>query len=174
MDTGPREVRLEPWSAFWVRSFEDEARRLKRVFAGPDVRVEHIGSTAVPGLPAKPIIDVLVGVHALTEAESRIEAMEEIGYEYVPAYESEIPERRYFRKPRTRPRSHHVHCVVRGGPLWSRHLAFRDHLRTHPETASAYGTLKQELAARHGADRAAYLAGKEPFIRQVLEEVGAA
>lgn len=172
MDAGSGSVRLESWTGRWLLSFTEEARRLEGAFADIDASIEHIGSTSVRGLVAKPIIDVLVGVTELSDVEARVGAMESIGYEYVAAYESEIPDRRYFRRPRTRPRSFHVHCVERGGRLWSRHLAFRDHLRAHPAAAAEYGALKQELARRHADDRAAYQSGKVSFIEGVLTAAG--
>ena len=121
---------------------------LGAVFAGSEAVVERVGSTAVPGLGAKPVIDVMVGVSQLAEAEGRIGALEGAGYEYVQKYEIELPERRYFRKPRLGPSAYHLHCVVKGSSFWVRHLAFRDYLRAHPESAAAYCELKRELAVR--------------------------
>jgi GrpB-like predicted nucleotidyltransferase (UPF0157 family) len=150
--------------------FAEERTRLASVFDHPEERIEHVGSTAVVGLPAKPIIDIMVGVVMLIDAEARIEALEAIGYQYVPEYETELPERRYFRRPHQRPRTFHLHCVVRDEPFWTRHLAFRDHLRGHADAAGAYGRLKRDLARRHPFDRLAYMEGKAPFIRRVLDE----
>jgi GrpB-like predicted nucleotidyltransferase (UPF0157 family) len=172
VEAGSGAVRLESWTGRWLLSFTEEARRLDGAFADVGASIEHIGSTSVRGLVAKPIIDVLVGVTDLSDVEVRVGAMEAIGYEYVAAYESEIPDRRYFRRPRARPRTFHVHCVERAGRLWSRHLAFRDHLRAHPTSAAEYGALKQELAGRHSGDRAAYQAGKASFIEGVLTAEG--
>lgn len=166
-------IRLAPYTEAWARAFETEAERLRAVFGTARAEVRHIGSTSVPGLVAKPIIDVLVGLSRLEEAEARIQDMEALGYQYVPEYEAELPDRRYFRRPRTRPRAYHVHCVVEGGWLWRRHLAFRDHLRAHPSDALRYGRLKRALAGRCGADRGAYLEGKAPFIAEVLKRAGA-
>jgi GrpB-like predicted nucleotidyltransferase (UPF0157 family) len=140
--------------------FAEERTRLASVFDHPEERIEHVGSTAVVGLPAKPIIDIMVGVVMLIDAEARIEA----------EYETELPERRYFRRPHQRPRTFHLHCVVRGEPFWTRHVAFRDHLRGHADAAGAYGRLKRDLARRHPFDRLAYMEGKAPFIRRVLDE----
>jgi len=164
-------LRVVPWSADWARMFEVERGRLATVFDRPGEVVEHIGSTAVEGLAAKPIIDIVVGVETLADAEARIPVLESLGYEYVPGYESELPDRRYFRRPRTRPRTYHLHCLERGGVRWAQHLAFRDYLRAHPERAEEYQTLKQRLAARHVSDPTAYLDGKAPFIRGILEEL---
>ena len=139
---------------------------LAAVFVGADVAIEHVGSTAVPNLGSKPVIDVMVGVRTLDEVEVRIPQLESAGYEYVPEYEKQLPERRYFRKPRFGAREFHVHCVVKGSVFWIRHLAFRDYLRAHPETASAYYDLKRDLAARLTKEQ--YTDAKSSFIEGVL------
>lgn len=157
---------IVPYDADWPRRFNEERRALTAVFAGTKAVIEHVGSTAVPGLGAKPVIDIIVGVPLLAEVERRIPALGAAGYEYVPEYEQQLPERRYFRKPRLGPRAFHVHCVVTGSDFWIRHLTFRDHLRTHPESAAAYDSLKRELAMR--VSKEAYTEAKSPFIEGVL------
>jgi GrpB-like predicted nucleotidyltransferase (UPF0157 family) len=154
-------VVLVPYDPAWPGRFAAEKRVLEAVF-GPGALVEHVGSTAVPGLGAKPVIDILVGVSALAEAERRVPELEAAGYEYVPEYEAELPERRYFRKPR----AVHVHCVVSGGRFWVRHLAFRDLLRKEPEVAAAYFALKRELAAR--LPKSEYPQAKTAFIEAAV------
>ncbi len=94
----------------------------------------------------------------------------EAGYHYVPEYEDDLPNRRYFRKPTFRPRTHHLHCVVFGGDFWAAHIAFRDHLRAHPPRALEYGRLKRELARLHGSDKRAYTEAKSPFIEAMLAD----
>lgn len=163
-------VVIVPYDRDWPHRFERERNVLRQVFRGTDAVIEHVGSTAVPGLGAKPIIDIMVGVPALQEVEVRIPGLESRGYEYVPKYEAQLPERRYFVKPRSRPRTHHLHCVVRGGEFWCRHLAFRDHLRSHPKSAAEYVELKQRLASRHRTDRVAYTEGKSAFVDSILDE----
>jgi GrpB-like predicted nucleotidyltransferase (UPF0157 family) len=159
-------VNIVAYDPEWPRRFDEERRVLAAVFAGSDVIIEHVGSTAVPGLGAKPVIDVLIGVPILVEVERRIPALETAGYEYIPEYEQQLPDRRYFRKPRSGPRAYHVHCVVTGSDLWSRHLAFRDYLRAHPESAEAYDDLKRDLAMRVSKEE--YTEAKSPFISAVL------
>src|SRR5688572_7678262 len=102
-----------PYRPEWPELFAREAERLERIFAGTGASIEHIGSTSVPGLGAKPVIDIMIGVASLTDAESRANALADAGYEYVPEYEAQLPDRRYFRKPFQRPRTHHLHVVVR-------------------------------------------------------------
>ena len=124
----------------------------------------------MPGLTAKPIIDILLGASSLLEVEARIPELEAQGYQYVPEYESELPERRYLRKPRVGTRTRHLHCVLHGSGFWNRHLAFRDFLRAHSDTAAAYSELKRRLAATYREDRAAYTNAKSAFIESVLEK----
>lgn len=159
-------VIIVPYDPAWPRRFAEEREALAAVFAGSDVTIEHIGSTSVPGLGAKPIIDIMVGVTALAVVERRIPALDAAGYEYVQKYEMQLPQRRYFRKPRGAVRAFHAHCVVKESDFWVRHLAFRDHLRTHPESAAAYEQVKRELAQR--VPREAYAEAKSPFIESVL------
>ncbi len=161
-------VVVVPHDPRWPAAFERERARLEEVFAGTGAVIEHVGSTAVPGLAAKPIIDIMVGLGALAQAEARVDALAGLGYEYVPEYEHEIPERRYFRRPAIRPRTHHLHCVERGSDFWSRHLAFRDRLRRDGRVARAYGELKMRLAEVHRTDAPAYTAAKSPFIEGAL------
>lgn len=157
------------YSEQWPLDFERERLRLAAVFRDVDMEIAHVGSTAVPGLCAKPIIDISLGVSALSVVEERIESMEGLGYQYVPEFEVEIPDRRYFRRPATKPRSHHVHACRLGGAIWNHHLAFRDWLRSHPADRDAYGALKRELHTRHMNDRPAYTEAKGPFIQAILE-----
>ena len=161
-------VVIVPYNPEWSREFEQERARLEKAFASTSIVIEHIGSTAVPGLAAKPVIDIMVGVAALSEAEARIESLRAHGYEYVPAYEAQLPHRRYFRKPLAEPRTHHVHCVLRGSSFWEDQLVFRDYLRAHPAAKEAYATLKRDLASRYAADREAYSEGKSEFIVGIL------
>ena len=159
-------VNIVPYDPDWPRRFDEECRILAAAVAGTDAIIEHVGSTAVPGLGAKPVIDVLIGIPILAEVEHRIPALEAAGYEYVQEYERQLPDRRYFRKPRSGPRAFHVHCVVTGGDFWIRHLAFRDYLRAHPESAAAYFELKRDLALRVSKEE--YTEAKTPFINRIL------
>ncbi len=156
----------------WSELFAEEHRTLSEVFDGAGASIEHVGSTSVRGLAAKPVIDIIVGVPALTDVEARIGELGEHGYHYVPEYERELPDRRYFRRPGEAPSTHHLHCVVEGGEMWRRNMAFRDYLRAHAETAREYGELKKRLALAHRTDRPAYQAAKGPFIERILREAG--
>jgi GrpB-like predicted nucleotidyltransferase (UPF0157 family) len=157
-------VRLVPYDDLWPREFEAEADRLIRACDDLPMRVEHIGSTAVPGLFAKPIIDILVGVPPRDSRAPYIAALVAIGYEHLGAHG--VPGRDYFR--RGAPRSHHVHMVSWSSALWRDHLAFRDYLRAHPAVAQEYTVLKRELAAAFPDDARKYSEEKAPFINATL------
>lgn len=160
-------VELVDYCDAWPAAFRSVAAQLATALAGHEAVIEHIGSTAVPGLCAKPVIDVLVGVVRLADVAARAPHLAELGYRYRPEYEVQIPDRRYFVRDATAviPRVH-VHAVLRGGALWRDHLAFRDALRTAPPLADEYARLKRMLATTH--DKAAYTDAKGPFIRAVL------
>ena len=162
------QIRVVPYDPTWPELFAAEHPALKAVFQPLSGVIEHIGSTSVPGLGAKPVIDIMVGVERLGDVEPRVPTLEGLGYEYVPEYEAQLPERRYFRKPRIRPRTHHVHIVERGSTFWTRHLLFRDYLRRHPDVADDYYRLKRQLAARLGGDGVAYTEAKSQFIAAAM------
>ena len=158
-------VRLVPHDPAWAALFSAEALRL-RAELGPDLplALEHIGSTAVPGLVAKPILDLLGGYLPSARVESYITAIERAGYMH--RGEQGIPGREFFR--RGEPRAYHLHLVVQHNAFWREHLAFRDALREQPAIRDAYATLKLDLAGQYPRDREAYIEGKGPFVRQVV------
>lgn len=170
----PDTLELCPYSPLWPAVFDVERERLAALFAGEEVAIEHIGSTAVPGLGAKPIIDILLGCAALGVVEARIALLEAEGYRYVKEFEVAFPDRRYFDKREGHPGRFHLHAVVVGSPFWTRQLAFRDALRADPALAERYWKVKQRVAARFPNDRAAYTEGKTDFIRGVLQGAKAA
>ena len=159
-------VDIVPYDVSWPERFAAERAVLRAVFAGAGVEIEHVGSTAVPGLGAKPTVDIMAGVSSLAVVEQLFAALEREGYRYVQAHEATLPERRYFRKPCLGPSVFHLHCVVEGSPFWVRQLAFRDYLRTHRDAAVAYEQLKLALAA--GLSRSDYTEAKGPFIEAIL------
>jgi len=133
----------------WPQMYEEDRAAIARAL-GPMLRgIEHVGSTSVPGLAAKPVIDIMLGVN-VDDLDRIIEPLTAIGYEYNPDWEISMPMRRYFR--RIAPddsHTHHLHAVPHGGDFWTRHLRFRDYLRAHPDKAREYGELKklhEELA----------------------------
>jgi GrpB-like predicted nucleotidyltransferase (UPF0157 family) len=166
-------IELHSYSPAWRGRFDAEHNVLTAIFPAPGFCIEHIGSTSVPGLAAKPIIDILLGAPALAQIEARIPRMQALGYQYLPEYEAVLPQRRYFVKPMARPRKFHFHAVELESAFWSEHLLFRDTLRSEPDVAARYAALKYELAARYGDDRDRYADAKAPFIRSVIERATA-
>ena len=154
-------VELVDHDPSWAALFEQERILLARVFDGQAIGIEHIGSTSVPGLCAKPIVDVLVGLRELELSAAQIAAMQELGYEFLGEYGR--PGRLFFRK---HPRTHHVHVVAYGGEHWNRQLTFRDALRTDAHERQRYDEFKRRLAA-DGHPREVYTELKTPFIREI-------
>jgi GrpB-like predicted nucleotidyltransferase (UPF0157 family) len=153
----------------WPAMFEQERARLAAALGPLAIVIEHVGSTAVPGLAAKPIIDLLVGVRSLDDAAPRcVEQLAAIGYTFMPEYRSLLPDQLFFRKGVPGPWTHHVHVMRPSGPGWERRLVFRDYLRANPDAAKAYSDLKRELAARFKDDIAAYRGGKDAFVAEIM------
>ncbi len=166
------EVEVVPYEPRWTLLYENEkAHLLACLPAGLIERVEHFGSTAVPGLCAKPVIDILVGVASLEEAkEAAPPILEAQGYDYFWRPIGNVDQPPYYawfikRGPRGE-RTHHIHMVEAHFEHWDR-LRFRDWLRTHPDDAKAYGDLKLRLAKEHPKDRIAYTEAKGAFIREI-------
>jgi len=151
----------------WPASFEQECMRIKHALGASVSAIEHIGSTAVPGLPSKPIIDLLVGVPGVEEAKQRcIAPLEALGYNYMPQYLSFLPGELFFRKGPPGPWTAHVHLMEPSHPRWETFLVFRDYLRAHPDAARAYADIKRALAASSRDDIAAYRTGKNVFVEE--------
>lgn len=163
-----RKIEIAAYDPRWPQMFEAEKTRILDAVGPWIVQIEHMGSTSVPGLGAKPIIDMMIGVRTLAEADAHcIQPIEALGYEYISLFESEMPERRYFRRHNSAGvRTHQIHLVAFGGPFWERHLAFRDYLRAHPEEARAYEALKRELAPKF-SDVNDYAEAKTEFVKAV-------
>ena len=154
-------VELVEHDPSWAELYETEKGRISAIFDGRAVAVEHIGSTSVPDLCAKPIVDVLVGLRDLELSDDDVESMRALGYQYLG--EHGLPGRLFFRKV---PRTHHVHVVAHGGEHWTRHLTFRDALRTDAGERRRYDEFKRRLAAE-GHPRDVYTELKTPFIREI-------
>jgi GrpB-like predicted nucleotidyltransferase (UPF0157 family) len=126
-------VAVVPYDDAWPSLYEEERARIERAIGLWAEGIEHVGSTAVPGLAAKPVIDIMVGVKSLDDSSILVERLVGIGYEYVPEFELDLPFRRYFRKMREGRRTHQIHLVERSNTeWWDRHLLFRDYLRADP------------------------------------------
>jgi GrpB-like predicted nucleotidyltransferase (UPF0157 family) len=155
-------VRIVPWDPGWVVRAAAELRRVATAVGATAVRADHVGSTAVPGLAAKPIVDLQLSVTAMEPQAAYVEPLRGLGYLFVPDPGS--PEYVLFARPPERPRSYHLHVCAAGSRHEARHLAVRDFLRAHPREAAAYAAHKRAVAARFPQDRLAYIAGKEAYV----------
>lgn len=155
-------VRIVEYDPAWPALADAELRRLEAELGEVAVRLEHVGSTAVPGLAAKPIVDLQLSVAAIVPRARYVEPLERLGYLFVPAPES--PDHHFFAKPPERPRTHHLHVCQAGSEHEFRHVAVRDYLCTHADEAARYADLKRQVAARHPQDRLAYIEGKDAYV----------
>jgi GrpB-like predicted nucleotidyltransferase (UPF0157 family) len=164
-------VIVVPYDPSWPQQFEAERDRIGRALEALALRIDHHGSTAVPGLAAKPVIDIQVSVAPLHPIAIYVERLEPLGYIHLPHADDAVCP--FFHRPVEWPHTHHVHLVEAGGDEERRTLAFRDYLREHPLVAREYETLKRRLAAEFGAgdpgSREAYAAAKSDFIARVIQ-----
>jgi GrpB-like predicted nucleotidyltransferase (UPF0157 family) len=163
------EVHIVPYDPNWPSGFAAEHALLSDAI-GPWLAggtIEHIGSTAVPGLAAKPVIDIMAGVESLDRSRMALAVLERHNYCYAP-YRTEVMH--WLCKPSPAERTHHLHLVPFGSALWIEQLAFRDYLRTHPGVAREYEVMKRQLADVHRLDRDAYTTAKGPFVQRVIAE----
>ncbi|HDR7636868.1 MULTISPECIES: GrpB family protein [Bacillus] len=157
---------IKPYQQYWHTEFLNEKNKLVPLLHEEIIAIEHIGSTAVEGLGAKPLIDMMIGVTNLQITENWREALEEIGYEYVP---KNTPNWRFFRKGKWRAGTHHLHVYIYNNEEWRNNLLFRDFLINHEWAREEYRVLKEMLAAAYPFDRVSYTNAKAPFICNILE-----
>lgn len=161
-----KEITIEDYNSNWPKQFEKEKVKLKEILADKVISIEHIGSTSVEGLGAKPILDIAIGVNNLEVVSEFIEPLKQIGYEFV--YHKEFPERRFFRKGQWRAGTHHLHFYQFEGEHWNNQILFRNYLRNNPDFLKEYHQLKVDLAEKFRFDRVSYTENKTPFIQNVL------
>ncbi|TSC57611.1 MAG: protein of unknown function UPF0157 [Candidatus Peregrinibacteria bacterium Greene0416_19] len=161
------QIHIESYDPAWASKFVTEKKKIEDTIAPwMEGGIHHVGSTPVPGLSAKPIIDIMAGVKNLEEARACIPLLEEIGYCYHPYR----PYMHWFCKPSPAHREFHLQLMESSHPQWHARLAFRDYLRAHPETAEEYATLKKELAGKFRDDREAYTDAKGKFVESVVQK----
>jgi GrpB-like predicted nucleotidyltransferase (UPF0157 family) len=168
----PRPVRIIDYDSRWPTLYEEEKRHIFECVGNKVVAIEHIGSTAVPSLGGKPIIDIMAGVYRSTDADKCVSLLQDDYKDVTP--EPENPEWYYcLGKPcQSEPTYYvHLHLAKFLSDHWMRHLLFRDFLRTHPDTAQQYYVLKKELAAKYGSDRVGYTDAKTSFIKSIIDRV---
>ena len=159
-------IYMVPHDPNWRHEFENEAEQVTAALGGNVVTVHHIGSTAIPNIYAKPVLDILLVVKDHADLDAKQAAMEALGYE--ARGEGGIPGRRFFRRDNAQgDRTHQIHAFEDGSPQIARHLAFRDYMIAHPDIAQEYSELKRTLAAQHPNDIEAYMDGKDAFIQEI-------
>ena len=169
----------------WPQMFEDERARIVDAIGEWAADVQHVGSTSIPGIAAKPIIDIAVHLHSLVDALKCITPLvEQLGYECLGEFG--IPDRIYFRKPTAAPlpgqraghdrigRTHQIHMYPLNHDQYAKQVIFRDYLRAHPDAAREYEALKRELAVRHAGDIEAYAVAKSDFVQSILRSAAVA
>jgi GrpB-like predicted nucleotidyltransferase (UPF0157 family) len=160
-------IQLTDYDPAWTDIFEKEKDRLKKIL--PDnSTIEHIGSTSIINLCAKPIIDILCGLENFAHADSFIDVIVRLNYEYIDKYTTLIPERRFFKKYTDH--KFHIHLVQTNGDWWKRHILFRDYLRTNIDAKNEYALLKRQLEKREWADGNEYADAKTEFIKTIEQK----
>lgn len=162
-------VEVVPHNPEWRHAFEQEAKQIAIAIEDNLIHIHHIGSTAIPNIYAKPIIDFLVEVKDILRIDEQSPTIEILGYEAMGEFG--LPGRRYFRKYKTPEiRTHHVHMYQVGSSEITRHLAFRDYMIAHPEAAQQYSELKRKLASKYPQDIEAYMDGKDQFVKEMTQK----
>lgn len=166
MDEKPtnRIIEVVPYNSLWENQFHEEAEKIRNIMKDEIIHIHHIGSTSIPGICAKPIVDMLVEVKDISKIGEYIDDMSELGY--IARGEWGIVGRRYFIKGLYE-RTHHVHVYQVGNPEIKRHLLFRDYLIEHPKEAKQYERLKKMLAVKYRHNAAGYMDGKDLFIKDI-------
>ena len=162
-------VKLVSHNPKWKLLYEEESLFLHKILDGYIAGIAHIGSTAIPGIIAKPIIDIALAVKDIAKVQEIIENMESHGYIYRGEILLGIPDRYLFVKGTENIRTHHIHLMPITHYEWETHRLFRDYLISHPETAKSYENLKIELMHQFPTDRSSYLEGKSSFIQNVIK-----
>lgn len=162
-------ITIEDYNPLWPSLFVEESRRVRSIVG--NVQIEHHGSTAVPGVPAKPVIDMMVAISTMGEGEKFSDLLRSEGYEDVDKrYRESMPERIVMiGRGSDGARKCHIHLMLRDHTMWTRQIAFRDYLRDHPECALEYAELKRALARELSEDRHKYMTAKTEFIERVTD-----
>jgi GrpB-like predicted nucleotidyltransferase (UPF0157 family) len=169
----PSTLRIVDYDPTWPARFDIEAERIRRALGTQMQSIEHVGSTAVPGLEGKPVLDLAIAVESETAADACIEPLTALGYEYRGTH-GDDPRRRYYVRNVAGERVAHIHLYILPATAWDEHLAFRDALRADPPLAAAYAAEKRRIADEVAWDKAAYSLAKAPFIQRVLTQLRAA
>ncbi len=154
-----------PYDSAWPGLFETEKEKIQKRLGDLIVRVEHIGSTAVPGMSGKPIIDILIVINSESDTEKCLRGLEDLDYEYM-----DKPDQYYLRKSTGESTGFHIHMTTLDNRFWRERIAFRDYLRNHPEAVDEYIDVKQNLIKQFGNDKDMYREGKAGFISEITKK----
>ncbi|HVV68827.1 MAG TPA: GrpB family protein [Gammaproteobacteria bacterium] len=163
-----RKIAIYPYDSHWPLLFAAESKKIKNALGDNCIAIHHIGSTSIPGLAAKPVIDMIPEVRDICVVDQHNAAMQSLGY--IPQGENGIPFRRFFQK--TDDTTCNVHVFASGNPEITRHILFRDYLRTHHKERDVYADLKQQLAQQFPHDIDSYISGKQGFIEDIVQQAG--
>lgn len=169
----PSHEQIVEYKEDWAEAFEKEAEKLKPVFGESLVAIEHIGSTSIPGLVGKPIVDIGVLIKSYEEADNFVEPLATLGYKFDREMheKTEFPERHFFRKGE--PTQFHLSIAYSDkAKFWPRQILFRNYLRTHAEDRDRYGELKKKLLEADPTGVGSYISGKTEFVQEILKKAG--
>ena len=167
LDTG--QVIIVDYDPNWPQMYEQEKARIQDAIGEYLIDIQHVGSTSIPGLSAKPIIDIMPIIRDIALIPHCVQPLESLDYAYFG--ENGIPGRYYFRKPAdimSQPHTYHLHVLEKGHDQWAMMLLFREYMLLHPESAQQYDLLKRELATKFGFDRVGYTDAKESFVKSII------
>ena len=160
-------ISISPYDPNWPADFLEESRLLYQSIPNDKLKIEHIGSTSIPHLDSKPIIDIMIGLENFEFAADYIESIINLGYEYHSEYENTMPDRKFFTKQKAGVKTHHIHMVEFDSFFWNRHLLFRDYLRNNKNARDDYSSIKQVLAKKEWTNENEYAQAKNSFIRKI-------
>lgn len=161
-------VKLVSYNPKLKGSFEREKKRLQKALGNLVIGIEHVGSTAIPGVSAKPIIDIAIVMKSIKSPDRLIKLLETVGYQY--KQDDDVPGRLFFTKGPEEKRTHYIHVIELGGKEWQNLILFRDYLLSHKQAILQYNELKNKLAKSYTLDRKAYTSGKDKFIKAILKK----
>ncbi len=167
--SGIIQIEVVPYDPRWPTRYERARSALTAAIGGYICSIEHIGSTAIPGLAAKPVIDIMIAVNSLDDASAFLPLLAPLGYAYIQHHEAVFPERRYLHRIVRGRHTHHLHIVEPASDFFRVQLLFRDYLRSHPDAVAQYADLKYQLAEIYRYDRESYTNAKSWFIQHILQ-----
>jgi GrpB-like predicted nucleotidyltransferase (UPF0157 family) len=162
------QVRIFSYDPKWPEKYEVERGRLVALFPEAFLAIEHVGSTAVPGMAAKPIVDMIGGVGSMEEADALLPALCQNGYSTSAEFNATLTDQRWLMRHANGHRTHHLHLIIHEAIEWRRKITFRNALRANPDVARRYQELKANLAKAMGSDREAYTSAKAEFVEEIV------